>query len=276
MEDPFKQTESVKERSFSKPDLGVKRSSDSDIASHPLKSGLSAKRFSQPDLINRRPLAVELDNAPSKKGKQDMKENLKKFETMKSIAETDKDKVSHSDKQLMNISRMKLNDSKHKGAAADKTMEAKPYLVPYKADPNYSVKEITFSEKETLKPSAKYDAKTCDANLLGATNAIDESKLKIFDIDNRSAVSDSGLGSDYSVRTVKSESLSEFSTHNIRNDGMGDENTPRSEQFKLFEDKSAKAKSNRSGSGSVTESRGGKKGFNGVKQTRNEKRGNPG
>ena len=275
MEDPFKQTESIKERSFSKPDLGVKRSSDSDITSHP-KSGLATKRFSQPDLINRRPLAVELDNAPTKKGKQDMKENLKKFETMKSIAETDKDKVSHSDKQLMNISRMKLNDSKHKGAAADKTMEAKPYLVPYKADPNYSVKDITFSEKGTLKPSAKYDAKTCDANLLSATNAIDESKLKIFDMDNRSAVSDSGLGSEYSVRTVKSESLSEFSAHNIRNDGMGDENTPRSEQFKLFEDKSAKPKSNRSRSGSITESRCGKKGFNGVKQTRNEKRGNLG
>ena len=270
---PLEHIEPIKQRSFSKPDLGVKRSSDSDIASQNIlhsKTGLPSKRFSQPDLINRRPLELDVIDIQSKKDKHDVKENLKKFETMKSVAEMDK--VNRSDKQLMNISKMKLNNGKSKASAADKTIEAKPYLVLYKADPNYSVKEIAFTEKETLKPSAKYDVKISNPKLSSAPIEINRSKL--IDTDNRSAVSDSGLGSEYSAWTMKTESHSEFSTQGLRTEEVSDEKSPHSAKTKLFEIKTARPKSSRSRS--ETQSRGSKKGFIGVKKTRSEKRGNHG
>ena len=293
---PLKHTEPIKQRSFSKPDLGVKQSSDSDIASQSyLHSKREAKRYSQPDLINRRPLKQDLIKIDAKKDNQNMEDNEKKFEALKSIAETDK--IHSSNKQLMNISKMKLNSSKPKTSAADKSSEAKPYTVPYKADSNYTVREMAFTEKETLnakpetekvKPSAKYDVKVSNAKLLSANDEM--TVFEVGETDNKSAISDSGLGSEYSGRTVKTDSLSEISTKTIKTDdfhesvtevevleselnidpldkkelNLGAGNTPSSDKDR-FEVKSARPKSSRSRS--ETLSRGSKKSFIGVKKT---------
>lgn len=214
-----RQSAPVTKKSLTKSDLGIKRASDSNIASHGhFKRDFKARRFSQPDLINRRPLKqspvkihatkknVTLPNDKNETKMTDTLQNERKFKALKSVAETDT--TQPSSKPLLNIRKMSLNNKSKITMPADKTDEVEFSTSDLTQDSTCAIKEIAFSEVDTLKvkSSSKSTEKVNDFKV----SSVSETEMP--ETDNKSSLSDSGLGSDYSIRTMKTDSGSEYST----------------------------------------------------------------
>lgn len=198
-----KQITPVSSETHPKPDMHVKRSSESDLTTQgSFKRDLKAKRFSQPELINRRPFKSDLiKTGPHKHASGATQKETKSIsvhkdkihliskidddksavhELQKSTAETDSYKI------LLTISKIPTVQPK---PTSNKTEDAKTVTLELKQDSKHIAKDKACTELGALRiaPEVK-------------TNEPD-----ISETDNKSTVSDSGLGSEYSIRTVKTD-----------------------------------------------------------------------
>lgn len=198
-----KQIRSVGTETNTKPDMHVKRSSESDLTlQSSVKRDLKAKRFSQPELINRRPFKSEL----IKTGPHKHAAGAAQKET-KSIS-IDKDNIHHVDK--IDDDKSAVHKLQKSTAETDsyKTLLtiSKIPTVQSKSSSNKIVDAKTVALE--LKQDSKHIAEDKECTELSASRIAPEVKTNETDIgetDNKSTMSDSGLGSEYSIRTVKTD-----------------------------------------------------------------------